>query len=255
MFVRMFPAAVCVVAALWLAAMPWASATVTGPFVWSGAVWCPDHNGRPGCNLAQPSKEPAGVWYDPRGVNVGETVTFTIRNDPRVIGGHLYRWSSGAVNTGGEQTFGRGWFGWRAWLPCSGGKIADWPALWLAGVVGPWPAHGEIDIVEGLHGRAKWTYHYLNALGDPAAIGRVVPGSWCGWHRFGVWRGDRRISWWFDGRRVGLVTSAMTGVPLAGDPMRVIANLNGCVPGSVDCPAGPLVVGSRMRLARFRYKP
>ena len=61
-------------------------------------------------------------------------------------------------------------------LPCTAaGQIENWPAFWLDGTTGTWPAHGEIDVMEGLHGHAAWHYHYLNAAGEDAQVGATVP--------------------------------------------------------------------------------
>ena len=62
-------------------------------------------------------------------------------------------------------------------LPCNVcGQIENWPAFWLV-TTGSWPAGGEIDVMEGLHGYAAWHYHYLNSSGASSQVGGAVSGS------------------------------------------------------------------------------
>jgi beta-glucanase (GH16 family) len=242
-----------IAAALIAIGLPGQAGGATGPFLWDGYYWCPDHNGLPGCNLSQPSHEADGVWYSPAQVRRGPVITFTMRRQAATLGGITYAYASGAVNTAGHAMWAHGFFGAMLDLPCVNGQLADWPALWLNGTVGPWPGHGEIDIMEGLHGRPAWHYHYLTAAGLPAQVGGAVAGSWCGWHHFGVWWGTGRITWWYDGRRVGAVTSAELGVPVATDPMYQVANLNGCTHELARCPGGPFDGDAVMKVTLYQH--
>ena len=108
-------------------------------------------------------------------------------------------------------------------LPCDGsGNIDNWPAFWLD-TTGTWPAGGEIDVVEGLHGKAAWHYHYLSAAGVSSQIGGAVTGfSGCGTHTYeAVWTSSA-ITFVYDGVQVGQVTSAKIGVPIATGPMYMV---------------------------------
>src|SRR5450755_2019099 len=108
-------------------------------------------------------------------------------------------------------------------LPCNiGGQIENWPAFWLV-TTGSWPAGGEIDVMEGLHGYAAWHYHYLSSSGVSSQVGGAVSGfSGCGTHTYQVNWTTSAITFYYDGTQVGQVTSAEIGVPLASGPMYVI---------------------------------
>ncbi len=101
------------------------------------------------------------------------------------------------------------------------GTVADWPGFWLAGydaVNGGklWPQYGEIDIMEGLAGRAAWNYHWGANPGEdsfnPTGIGEA--GKYVGWHTFAVhWEWDR-LTFYYDGVQLGEpVTEHVQGDP------------------------------------------
>jgi beta-glucanase (GH16 family) len=58
-------------------------------------------------------------------------------------GGQAY--SSARLITAGKRDWTYGFFEVRAKLPCGGGT---WPAIWMLGSEGGWPAGGELDILE-----------------------------------------------------------------------------------------------------------
>ena len=58
-------------------------------------------------------------------------------------GGQNY--SSARLITNGKASWTYGFFEIRAKLPCGKGT---WPAIWMLGTTGDWPAGGEIDIME-----------------------------------------------------------------------------------------------------------
>ena len=76
-------------------------------------------------------------------------------------------YTSSSINTRGKQAWQYGRFEMRGKIPVGEGY---WPAWWTLGVEGPWPANGEIDIMEyyggkilanvasrGEDGNAKWS--------------------------------------------------------------------------------------------------
>ena len=62
-------------------------------------------------------------------------------------GGQQY--SSARLITRGKASWTYGFFDVRAKLPCGAGT---WPAIWMLGTAGAWPAAGEIDIMEQVGG-------------------------------------------------------------------------------------------------------
>lgn len=55
------------------------------------------------------------------------------------------RYSSGKLVTRGRAEWTYGYMDVRAKMPCGAGT---WPAIWMLGTTGEWPANGEIDIME-----------------------------------------------------------------------------------------------------------
>lgn len=109
----------------------------------------------------------------------------------------------------------------RMWVPAEDGEIVNWPAFWTNGF-GPWPATGEIDILEGLGGDAKMNYHYQCSDGRNCQIGarRYPAESGDGeWHTYGALRrlattnSPPTITFFFDGVAVLTVEDNVVGSP------------------------------------------
>jgi hypothetical protein len=110
-------------------------------------------------------------------------------------------------HTGFQQTYG--YFEAQIYLPpAPDGTVANWPAWWMDGQV--WPQDGEIDIVEGLGGQACFHFHF--SRNNPP--GGCVSGRYSGLHTFGVDWEASSITWYYDGTRVGQVTSNVTSSPM-----------------------------------------
>lgn len=227
-----------VLATVALTALLTAMSSLPSVFSWSGATWCPTYQEQYGCSNTQHSRQYT-VAYAPKQVSrVNGQIRLTM-DYPQ----HL----SGAFN--GEGHFAvspRQWVWARVYLPCVNGKVANWPAFWLDGWDNTTARNrGEIDVVEGLGGRAKWHYHYVNAAGRLAQVGGAVAGNFCGWHSYGVWRGTDVVRFRYDGKVVGKVTSAELKVPLPSNPMYVIFD-NGAGQWG-----GPLSPHARMIVSHF----
>ena len=121
---------------------------------------------------------------------------------------------SGMVNTRLKFSYTYGYLETRVWLPGTTSKGTDWPGVWEVG--NPAPRDGEIDVVEGLGGRACWYFHDSTGAGYGNCSG-VYAG---GWHTFGADWEPGSVTWYFDGVRVGQETTNITG-----DPMYLIADL------------------------------
>jgi len=105
--------------------------------------------------------------------------------------------------------------------PADGQTMWNWPAFWTNGG-SPWPTNGEIDILEGLRGEAKYNYHYLCGdtncqVGAEAYPAAAIDGDW---H---VYAAERRIAvdsrdgveratitYFLDGVEIGQVTENVT---------------------------------------------
>jgi beta-glucanase (GH16 family) len=95
------------------------------------------------------------------------------------------------------------------WLPGGTNTIADWPAFWTDGQY--WPRDGEQDILEGLDGVACWHFHNASGAPGSCAYGKTFTG---GWHIFGADWEPGSVTYYYDGKRVGRITSGITGAPM-----------------------------------------
>jgi beta-glucanase (GH16 family) len=95
----------------------------------------------------------------------------------------------------------------RVYLPASGKHIADWPAVWTDGQT--WPQDGEDDIMEGLSGEA--CFHFHSPLGGPGAC---VAGNYSGWHTFASDWEPGSVTYYYDGVKVGQITTGITSSPM-----------------------------------------
>lgn len=206
---------VCALAGFLLAGLGAMAYAATGPVAWDGAVWCPSYHTWSGCSTVQ-SPGQYTVSFDPAQVTA-HAAGFTLTMNEAVT-------SSGAVNTQDHTTYPIGSvFAQTITLPCdSSGRIENWPAFWTDGTSGTWPGNGEIDILEGQHGHATWTVHYVNAAGQNAQISGTPPGDWCGTHDYAATWTARAITFTWDGSQVGQATAAQMGVPMFTDNQNVI---------------------------------
>lgn len=145
-------------------------------------------------------------------------------------------YASGMINSDSKFEFTYGFLEARLWLPGQGRQILNWPAFWADGQ--NWPKDGEIDVVEGLGGKACWHFVY------PAATpGGCAPGEFAGgWHTFGADWEPGVITYYYDGRVVGEVKSGVTAAP-----MYLILNL-----ATSHKFGGPVSVPSTMRVDYVR---
>ena len=191
---------------------------VSAPFRWQGLTWCPTYRTVNGCYTIQQSGTNSSVPFYPSQVTGGGSSNYitlamnSAATETGAVNSQMYEtWSAPATLS--EQIN----------LPCDySGRIDNWPAFWLV-TTGAWPAGGEIDVMEGLHGTATWHYHYVNSSGMSSSVGAAVSGfSGCGMHTYAVNWTTSAITFYCDGRLVGRVTQSEIGVPIASGPMYVI---------------------------------
>jgi beta-glucanase (GH16 family) len=219
-----------------------ADTAVNAPFSWHGESWCPTYRGGNGCYHVQQSGTNSSVPFYP------SQVTSTGTSNQILLKMNSAATQTGAFNTQAHETWSApATLAEQLNLACnSSGQIENWPAFWLV-TTGAWPAGGEIDVLEGLHGKAAWHYHYLNSAGVKSAVGGPVSGfSGCGTHTYMVSWTTSAITFYYDGRRVGQVTAAQLGVPLASGPMYVVNDY-----AASATYGGPTTGGVSMRVLSF----
>ena len=121
---------------------------------------------------------------------------------------------SAMVNTRQKFSYTYGYLETRVWLPGPVTQGVDWPGVWEVG--SPAPQNGEIDVVEGLGGRACWHFHDSTGAG----YGNCAVGYSGGWHTFGADWEPGSVTWYYDGTAVGVETTNITT-----QPMYLIADL------------------------------
>lgn len=112
-------------------------------------------------------------------------------------------YTSARIKTEGKRNFTYGKIEFKAKLPTGGGT---WPALWALGSnyqTNPWPACGEIDVMEHVGNQQNvihGTLHYPGASGGNANTGSTtVPGVSDGFHIYTVIWHQNSIKFYVDG--------------------------------------------------------
>ena len=175
--------------------------------------------------------------YDPRQVSVAHGQLTITAIAQRETCARSQPYTSGLITTDGKYSFTYGVLAARVWAPGRGSSIADWPAFWADGQ--QWPKDGEIDVLEGSHGSACWHFHYPR--GAPGGC-TTVDGAAAGWHTYAADWEPRAITYYYDGRRVGRVTTGVTS-----KPMYLIVNL---AVSSTESP--PAIAPATLRVAWVR---
>ncbi|NNE96273.1 MAG: glycoside hydrolase family 16 protein [Acidimicrobiales bacterium] len=162
--------------------------------------------------------------------------------------GSTRAFTSGMVHSRGLAAFRTGWFEMRARVPEGRGL---WPAIWMSpdnGVYGPWPASGEIDLMELRGDRthtARVNMHYLDSTGRRAQSPhdvRAAAGSGFSdrFHTFALRWERGRMVFMVDGLEVHRVENWSSSVGLDDAPFdrefffRLNLAIGGNYPGSPD---------------------
>ncbi|MFY9934628.1 MAG: glycoside hydrolase family 16 protein [Streptosporangiaceae bacterium] len=172
-----------------------------------------------GSGVTAPVSDQEDDCYDPSQVSQGGgALSLTLTRKSENCGNGDARYAAGLVSTNGKFSFTYGLVEARVWLPAASGKpgeVANWPAVWADGKT--WPTDGEIDIAEAIGGRLCG---HLHNAASPQGIG-AGGGTGCpagsytgGWHTFAVNWEPGNITFYYDGRDVGSVTSGVTSAPM-----------------------------------------
>jgi beta-glucanase (GH16 family) len=130
-------------------------------------------------------------------------------------GGQTYPYTGALVSSDPQDGRSSGGFQFtygvlqaRVYVPASAAQITDWPAVWAAGQ--NLPRDGEDDIMEGSTGQA--CYHFHDPLGGPGGCDpTLVPR---GWHTFASDWQPGSVTYYYDGVKVGSITSGITNSPM-----------------------------------------
>jgi beta-glucanase (GH16 family) len=181
-----------------------------------------------GSGVTPPVNSLEVACYDPAQLAVsGGNLGITAIAKAQTVNGRTYPYTSGIVTTMGKYAVSYGVMEARIYLPGSGSTIANWPAFWANGSDGA-PITGELDAMEGRHGVPS--YHFHSPAGAP---GGDVAGDFTGWHTYAADWQPGVVTYYYDGKKVGQITSGIT----AG-PMYLILNYGiGTYGGPISTPA------------------
>jgi Glycosyl hydrolases family 16 len=208
-------------------------------FSWQNKQWCPSYHNYWGCDTVQKPVQ-YSVSFAPSQVSAsGQVISLRMNSAAKL---------SGAINTFGIETWNAPTiFIAKLTLPCNAtGQIVNWPAFWVVSNGAGNGAQGETDILEGLGGKATWTYHYLNSSGQHADISGAPAGNWCGTHTYEANWKTSSITFTWDGKNVGRVSSSQIGVPIALGPMYAIFDY-----GASPVYGGPTTANVTMKLLKY----
>ena len=197
--------------------------------------WRPNWFGLTDTAVTKPVNSKEEGCYDPRQVAVGVGVLrlTAVARSCLATNGITYPYASGLISTKDHFTFRYGYLEARLWTPPGSGPIQNWPAFWANGT-GQHPATGELDVFEGLNGRACWHFHFTG--GEPG--GCQNKSNVAGWHTYAAeWR-EGVVTYFYDGEQVGRIAQGITS-----SPMYLILNLgvSSSVSGPVTLPSEMLV--------------
>lgn len=205
----------------------------------AGQPW--NTNGRGGSTPAN-SHNLQDYEYDlPRQVHVDHELRIVAQRRPTagMLGpaALTYPWRSGAVSTYGKFEFDGGFLEVVARMPTAPGM---WPSVFLLpgySMAGQ-PDADEIDLFEGGYtgkGPAadNVAWHLHTAKGVAGGVTDVGTSLSSGFHTYALdWVPGKSITWYFDGRTVGRVTSAQLPVP--NEPMELILDLQVANPATAS---------------------
>ena len=192
-------------------------------------VWGTNWLGKDGA-VTKPINSEEIVAYDPAQVSVSDGfLHLNAIRAPVTVDGKSHDYRSGLVHTHDSFSQAYGYFEAKLYLPGSNGLIDNWPAFWLDGE--NWPADGELDVMEGLGGRAAYHFHSNNG-----ESGTYVKEDFTGWHTFGALWEPGKVKFYYDNHFVGSITSGVTD-----SPQFIILNLGIGINSIVDVPSEMLV--------------
>jgi Glycosyl hydrolases family 16 len=153
---------------------------------------------------------PAALSYSRTGLNIRLTQTSA------TCSGKTEPWTTGLITTNPDDGRPRG-TGFQytygviqARIDVQGSganQLYDWPAFWADGQ--NWPQSGEDDVLEGLVGDACFHFH-SPSVEQGGCEATITPG----WHTFASDWKPGSVTYYYDGAKVGSITSGITSAPM-----------------------------------------
>jgi beta-glucanase (GH16 family) len=165
-------------------------------------------------------------------------------------------YTSASITTKGTKEFLYGKIEVRARVPAGQGV---WPAIWMLGTAGRWPACGEIDIMEFIGKNPRTIYgtlHFTSAKGHSSNGGKVeIDKLSTDFHLYTLeWDADK-IDLFVDGKKYHTVEQKLTQSPDGTMPFRKphFLLLNLALGGQWGGPVKDAVLPARFEVDYVRY--
>jgi len=206
---------------LWQDEFDGAAGSPPDPTVWTaetGGMW--DH----GRTLQQYTARPANVQLDGGGHLriVARRETYTGED------GVTRDYTSARLHTAGRMERQYGYVEVRLKAPTGAGT---WPAAWMMGSTGEWPANGEFDLFEGEGTQPTRAHGTLHGPGiafgwDPPGLVDFAPANvGDAWHLFGMYWDAHRVEWYVDRVKRFTFDKGTLGTWVFDQPNHLLLNL------------------------------
>lgn len=159
------------------------------------------------------------------------------RSDQPDWGGQQY--SATRLATLGKKEWTYGFFDIRAKLPCGKGM---WPAIWMVGSHGEWPAGGELDIMEWVGSRPERVFSTVHTTAGSGSNGKggdaTVADACNAFHNYQMLWTTQQITFAVDGKAHFTYNNPGTGAAAwpFNEPQFMILNVavGGDLGGAID---------------------
>ncbi|MEN9358880.1 MAG: hypothetical protein RL095_415 [Verrucomicrobiota bacterium] len=165
-------------------------------------------------------------------------------------------YTSASITTKGTKEFHYGKIEVRARLPSGQGV---WPAIWMLGASGRWPACGEIDIMEFIGKDPRTIYgtlHFAADKGHKSNGGKIeVDKLSSEFHLYTLEWDAERLDFFVDGKKYHSVEQSLTKIPDGSMPFRKphYLLLNLALGGDWGGPVKDAVLPARFEVDYVRY--
>jgi beta-glucanase (GH16 family) len=169
-----------------------------------------------GQGLTRPVNVLEDDCYSSKNVSFSGTAMYlSVTHQASSCRGLRFPWTGAIVDTdphdgrrGGGFQYTYGVLEARVYVPAAGPLIANWPAVWAVAQRYS-SAYGEDDVFEGLAGLACWHFH--RSSGSSGGCDKKIKP---GWHIFASDWQDGSVSYYYDGVKVGTITSNISSGPM-----------------------------------------
>lgn len=179
------------------------------------------------------------------------TARLESRADQADWGGQRY--SSTRLITAGKADWTYGFFEIRAKLPCGKGS---WPAIWMLGSQGDWPAGGELDIMEQVGSEPAKVFSTVHTTAGSGGNGKggatQVPDACSAFHNYQMhWTADK-ITFGIDGKPHAVYINPKTGKAAWPFDAPQFLILNIAIGGDLGGPVDDAALPIRMEVEHVR---